>query len=565
MKKPQPAEKIYPDYIAEYHQDLLSGKAVAGKWILMLYAKIAAERAAGLYVYNGRKAHRAIRFIETFCHHSKGQSGLIVLEPWEKAAIALIFGIVDPDTQLRHFREVALIVARKNGKSLIASAICAYLAYFDDEYGADVYCLAPKLDQAKIVYDAFYEMVKQEPELLEISKKRRTDIYIDETNTTVKPIPFSSRKSDGYNPQGVINDEFASWEGDRGLKQYEVMGSAVGARDQALIFSISTAGYVDNGIYDELVARGTSWLMGNSQENRLLAIFYMIDDPEKWDDIDELKKANPNMNVSVPESYFRDEIQKAKVSASKKIEFLTKYCNLKQNSSVAWWESKYIQAALQGAEDLTLDDFQRCYAVAGVDLSKTTDLTAASVLIERDGICYSFCQFFMPAKQIKYLQDRDRVPYEIFVKRGLLTPSGENAVDYKDVYQWFVDLVGIHKIYVQQIGYDRYSAIYLVNDLKNYGFHVDDVNQGYNLSPVIDEFEGVVKDGRWKIAGKNDLLASHMLNVALKNDAETRKNKPIKIEQRAHIDGAVSVLDAWTVRQKWFDQIGEMLKNPRRK
>ena len=556
--------KVYPDYISEYHQDLISGRAVAGKWVMMLYEKIAADLAAGLYVYDGRKAYRAIRFIETFCHHSKGQSGLIVLEPWEKAAIALIFGIVDQDTQLRHFREVVLIVARKNGKSLIASAICAYLAYFDDEYGADVYCLAPKLDQAKIVYDAFYEMVKQEPELLEISKKRRTDIYIEETNTTVKPIPFSSRKSDGYNPQGVINDEFASWEGDRGLKQYEVMGSAVGARKQALIFSISTAGYVDNGIYDELVARGTSWLKGNSQENRLLPIFYMIDDPEKWDDLDEIRKANPNMGVSVHESFFRDEIEKAHVSVSKKIEFLTKYCNQKQNSSVAWWEAKYIQAAMQGAEYLTLDDFQRCYAVGGVDLSKTTDLTAASVLIERDGINYSFVQFFMPAKQIRYLQDRDRVPYEIFVKRGILTPSGENAVDYKDVYQWFVDLVGVHKIYVQQIGYDRYSAIYLVNDLKNYGFHVDDVNQGYNLSPVIDEFEGVVKDGRWKIAGKNDLLASHMLNVALKNDAETRKNKPIKIEQRAHIDGAVSVLDAWTVRQKWFEEIGEMLKNPRR-
>lgn len=560
MKPP----KIYPDYIAEYHQDLISGKAVAGKWIHMLYDKIAAELAAGLYVYDGRKAYRAIRFIETFCHHSKGQSGLIVLEPWEKAAIALIFGIVDPDTQLRHFREVVLIVARKNGKSLIASAICAYLAYFDDEYGADVYCLAPKLDQAKIVYDSFYEMVKAEPELLEVSKKRRTDVYIEETNTTVKPIPFSSRKSDGYNPQGVINDEFASWEGDRGLKQYEVMGSAVGSRKQALIFSISTAGYVDNGIYDELVARGTSWLNGNSRENRLLAIFYMIDDPEKWDDIEELKKANPNINVSVKESYFRDEIEKAHASPSKKIEFLTKYCNVKQNSSVAWWESKYIKAAMEGAENLTLDDFQRCYAVGGVDLSKTTDLTAAGVTIEREGINYSFVQFFMPAKQIKYLQDRDRVPYELFVKRGLLTPSGENAVNYKDIYQWYVDLVGVHKIYVLQIGYDRYSAIYLINDLKNYGFHVDDVNQGYNLSPVIDEFEGVVKDGKWKIAGKNDLLASHMLNVALKNDSETRKNKPVKIEQRAHIDGAVTVLDAWTVRQKWFEEIGEMLRNPRR-
>lgn len=552
------------NYIEEYFSEIQAGRIRAGKWIIDLYQRILADLTAGKYFYDSRKAGKVIRFIETFCHHSKGRSDLITLELWQKASLALIFGIVDADGR-RHFKEVVLIVARKNGKSLIAAAIIAYLVYIDDEYGAEVYCLAPKLDQARIVYDNFYEIVRKEPELKEVSQKRRTDVYIDETNSSVKPIAFSAKKSDGYNPHGVINDEFASWIGDKGLKQYEVMKSAVGARRQALIFSISTAGYEDNGIYDELLARGTAWLKGSSQENRLLPIFYMIDDPDKWDDIEELKKANPNMGVSVPETFFLDEIAVAYGSLSKKGEFLTKYCNVKQNSSVAWWEAKYITAAMEGAEDLTLEDFHRCYAVGGVDLSKTTDLTAASVLIERDGINYAFCQFFMPKAQLRPLQERDGVPYDIFVKRGILTLSGENAVDYRDIFQWYADLVQKYKIYVQQIGYDRYSAVYLVNDLKEFGFHVDDVNQGYNLSPVIDEFEGVVKDGKFKIAGKNDLLAAHLLNVALKNDSETRKNKPVKIEQRAHIDGAVSVLDAWTVRQKWFDEIGELLKNQRRR
>ena len=551
------------DYITTYYRAIENEEVTVGQWIHKLYEKILEGLAAGEYHYNAKKAEKVIRFIETFCHHCEGRDDLIVLEPWQKAAIALIFGIVD-DNGLRHFREVVLIMGRKNGKSLLASAIIAYLAYIDGEYGAKIYCLAPKLDQARIVYDNFFEMVKKEPDLLDISVKRRTDVYIDETNTSVKPIAFSAKKSDGYNPHGVINDEFASWVGDKGLKQYEVMKSAVGARKQSLIFSISTAGYEDNGIYDELVARGTSWLNGNSEETRLLPIFYMVDDPQKWDDITELKKANPNMGVSVPESFFLDEIAIAKTSLSKKGEFLTKYCNIKQNSSVAWMESRYIVDAMKGAEKLTLNDFYRCYAVGGVDLSKTTDLTAACVLIERDGVSYCFTQFFMPREKIKENQERESIPYDIFVKRGLLTLSGENAVDYRDVYQWFEDLVTKYKIYVQQIGYDRYCAQYLVNDLKDYGFHVDDVNQGYNLSPVIDEFEGVIKDGKFKIAGKNDLLASHFLNVALKNDAETRKNKPVKISNPAHIDGAVSVLDAWTVRQKWYPEIGETLKNIRR-
>ena len=548
------------NYITQYYRAIEKGEAVVGKWIRKLYEKVIAALEAGEYFYNEKKANKVIRFVENFCHHCEGRDDLITLELWQKAAIALIFGIVDDDGR-RHFKEVVLVVGRKNGKSLLASAIIAYLAYVDGEYGAKIYCLAPKLDQARIVYDNFYEMVRKEPELLEVSSKRRTDVYIEDTNTSVKPIAFSAKKSDGYNPHGVINDEFASWSGDKGLKQYEVMKSAVGARKQALIFSISTAGYEDNGIYDELINRGTAVLNGSSTENRLLPIFYMIDDIERWDDLRELRKANPNMDVSVPESFFRDEIAVGRVSLSKRAEFLTKYCNVKQNSSVAWWESRYIVNAMKDAEQLALGDFYRCYAVGGVDLSKTTDLTAASVLIEKNDITYGFTQFFMPKQQLKYLQDRDGVPYEIFVKRGILTLSGDNAVDYSDVFRWYVDLVEKYKIYVQMIGYDRYSAIYLVNDLKNYGFHVDDVNQGYNLSPVIDEFEGAVKDGRFKIAGKNDLLASHFLNVALKNDSETRKNKPVKIEQRAHIDGAVSVLDAWTVKQKWNDQIGETLKN----
>ena len=548
------------NYITQYYRAIEKGEAVVGKWIRKLYEKVIAALEAGEYFYSEKKANKVIRFVENFCHHCEGRDDLITLELWQKAAIALIFGIVDDDGR-RHFKEVVLVVGRKNGKSLLASAIIAYLAYVDGEYGAKIYCLAPKLDQARIVYDNFYEMVRKEPELLEVSSKRRTDVYIEDTNTSVKPIAFSAKKSDGYNPHGVINDEFASWSGDKGLKQYEVMKSAVGARKQALIFSISTAGYEDNGIYDELINRGTAVLNGSSKENRLLPIFYMIDDIERWDDLRELRKANPNMDVSVPESFFRDEIAVGRVSLSKRAEFLTKYCNVKQNSSVAWWESRYIVNAMKDAEQLALGDFYRCYAVGGVDLSKTTDLTAASVLIEKNDVTYGFTQFFMPRQQLKYLQDRDGVPYEIFVKRGVLTLSGDNAVDYSDVFRWYVDLVEKYKIYVQMIGYDRYSAIYLVNDLKNYGFHVDDVNQGYNLSPVIDEFEGAVKDGRFKIAGKNDLLASHFLNVALKNDSETRKNKPVKIEQRAHIDGAVSILDAWTVKQKWNDQIGETLKN----
>lgn len=324
-----------------------------------------------------------------------------------------------------------------------------------------------------------------------------------------------------------------------------------------MILSISTAGYINDGIYDELMKRSTSFLKGNSKEKRLLPFLYMIDDIEKWNDIEELKKANPNMNVSVKASFFEDEIAVAEISLSKKAEFLTKYCNIKQNSSVAWLE--YLTVEKAGVEK-TLEDFRDCYAVGGIDLSQTTDLTAASVVIEKDGILYVFTQFFMPRDKIEKLQATDGVPYDIFVKKGLITLSGDNYVDYHDVYAWFIMLLEKYGIRPLKIGYDRYSAQYLVTDMANYGFHMDDVHQGENLTAVIREFEGILRDGNFKIVD-NNLLKAHLLNVALKHNMETRRFRPVKIEQRAHIDGFVSVIDAMTVRQKYWEECGELLKN----
>ena len=303
--------------------------------------------------------------------------------------------------------------------------------------------------------------------------------------------------------------------------------------------------------------RSTSFLKGNSKERRLLPLLYIIDDIEKWNDIEELKKANPNMGVSVKESFFEDEIAVAESSPSKKAEFLTKYCNIKQNSSIAWLDYAVVDGAIV---EKTLEDFRDCYAVGGIDLSQTTDLTAASVVIEKDGILYAFTQFFMPKNRMEKLQATDGVPYDIFVKKGILTLSGDNYVDYKDVFNWYKMLVEDYGIRPLEIGYDRYSAQYLIDDLKGYGFHTDDVFQGENLTPVIREFEGIIRDGDFKIAD-NNLLKSHFLNVALKQNTETRKFRPIKIEQRAHIDGFVSVIDAMTVRQKYYAEYGELLKN----
>lgn len=582
MKRQQAAKYIEADsgqnWIEAYYTAIClikSGKKVpgvraAGKYIHAIFRILTEGIKSGRYVYNPRLANKAIKFIENFCHHSEGRADLLKLELWEKAIAAAIFGIMDPaHPENRQFREVLLIVARKNGKTLLGAAIMAYMAYIDGEYGAKLYCLAPKLDQADLCFDAFYQIVQSDPELNELAKKRRTDIYIRDYNTSVKKIAFNSRKSDGFNVQFCLNDEIAAWRGDQGLKQYEVISSATGSRAQPLIISTSTAGYENGSIYGELMRRSTAFLKGHAtgkeQENRLLPFLFIIDDVEKWDTREELEKSNPNLDVSVKYDYYTEKIAVAHSSLSAKAEFLTKFCNIKQNSSIAWLDFQDVEKAITRDPDdkphhFTLEEFRGCYCVGGIDLSRTTDLTAAAVVIERDCRNYIFEQFFMPQKRYEVAIDEESVPYNIYKEQGILTISGENVVNYHDVFDWFFKLVKVYKIKPLKVGYDRYSAQYLVQDMKEAGFHMDDVYQGTNLTPILVEFEGNLKDGRIEI-GDNGLLHSHLLNVAVDINLNDSRMKPVKIDRYAHIDGAVAVFDAFTVKQKYYAEIGRTLEN----
>lgn len=548
------------NWIFKYHEAIKKKEVIVGVWVRLCFEILTTGLLNGEWEFNEKKANKAIKFIENFCHHSEGRSDLLHLELWQKAIVSAIFGVMDKTTGYRQFREVFIIVARKNGKTLFAAAIAAYMTYIDGEYGAKVYFLAPKLDQADLVYDAFYQIVQSDDELDSITKKRRSDIYIKAFNTSVKKIAFNSKKSDGFNPQLVVNDEMEAWPGDQGLKQYEVMTSALGARKQPLIISIATAGYVNDGIFDELFKRATAFLKGNSREKRLLPFIYMIDDIEKWDDIEELKKSNPNLGVSVSVEYYLEQIEIARNSISKKVEFMTKFCNIKQNSAVAWLDYWDVMKCVHEDKPLALEDFKGCYCVAGIDLSRTTDLTAVSIIINRDGINHVFTRFYMPQKRYEIAINEDNTPYNIYRDRGFLFISGENQVDYKDVYNWFIELVKVYKIKPLKIGYDRYSASYLVDDLKTAGFHTDDVYQGTNLTPILHMFEGELKDGKFDF-GDNSMLAAHFLNVAVDINLNDSRMKPVKIEKRMRIDGAMSVFDALTMVSKYHNEIGKKLLN----
>lgn len=571
-------------YIGEYHARIMSGEIVAGKWIKLLYNQIVKRLDAGTVFFDEAAAAEPIEWIEAHCYHTEGPlaPGPFLLELWQKAALSLIYGVTDQDGR-RVYREIVLLVARKNGKSLLAAAIGRY-EWMRGGYGARVFLVAPKLGQTDIIYNSIWNQTTLDPEYQALKaevkagiryherkkvddsalpKHRQTDLYIAAQNASVIKLPYSVKRSDGYNPSLVICDEVAAWyPPDSSLKQYEVMKSALGAREMGdrppLLLTCTTSGYVNDGIYDELLKRSTRLLLGDSTEARLLPLLYMVDDPERWDDVEELKKANPNLGVSLPEAYLREEIEIARGSASKRSEILTKYSNIKQNSSMAWLPSQVVEKASGDAIDLA--DFAGCYCVGGVDLSQTRDLSACCAVIEKDGELYVYARFYLPAEKIDEATARDGVPYQAYIQRGLLVPSGDNFIDYHDCFRFFTELVERHKIFPLKIGFDRYSASYLIQSLKQYGFHCDDVYQGENLYGPLQLTQGLLEDGKIHI-GDNDILKAHLLNGALKMSVERGRGKLVKLSANLHIDGAAALIDAMTMRDKYAAEIGEQLKN----
>ena len=573
-----------PNYIQEYHDKIKTGEIVTGEWIRLVYDYVVEEVDSGRIILDLDKANKAVDWIESHCFHVEGVLAPrnIELELWQKALISCIFGLIDPETNTRRFREILLNMGRKNGKSILASAIANYMFREEGGFGCRVYNIAPKLEQADIIYNNIWAMIQIDPDQEdrkenlaekrsqshnkveddpEIVKKRMSDLFYPKTNSTVKKISASDKKSDGFNPSLCICDEIASWEGDKGLKTYEVMRSGMGSRPEGIMLSCTTAGYINDSIYDELLKRSTRFLSGGSEEKSLLPFLYIIDDIDKWDDIEELKKSNPNLGVSVLENYLEEEATIARESLSRKAEFITKYCCLKQTSSLAWLGNNVIEKAT--GEALDLEDFRGCYCVGGVDLSRTTDLTAACVVVERNGELYVFARFWLPGERIEELTATDGVPYNIYTQRGFLHPSGSNIIEYSDVFDWFRMLVEQYEIYPLKVGYDKYGSTYFVQQMQTYGFHCDDVFQGFNLHPVIQEVEGYLKDGRVHI-GDNDLLKIHMFNSALKVSTEKGRSRLVKIKPSAHIDGMAALLDAMTVRQKWWNEVGEQLKNEKK-
>lgn len=532
------------NYIFEYWNGIESGKHIVSKRIYKQYKKLVqAINTPGEYIFDEAKANDPIEFIERFCKHSKGEwaGKPVTLELFQKAYIAALFGFVNKDTGLRQYRETMFYVARKNGKSTMLAGIAAYMLIADREPGAEVYSTATKRDQARILFDETHNMIKQSPELSRHVKKRKSDLYFPLTMSKFQPLGKNSNTLDGLNASCVIIDELHGIT-DRNL--YEVMKQSQSARRQPMLIMITTAGTVRECIFDDMYTYACNVVDGTYKDNSFLPILYELDDRAEWTDYTKWEKANPGLGSIKKVDDLILKVEKAKNSPKDISGVLTKDFNIRETVSSAWLTFDDIN----NEEEFDFTTFKNCYAIGGADLSITTDLTAATLLMMDSVTQKRFIHqmYWLPSDNFEKRVKLDKIPYDKWLQRGLLRLCNGNSINYSDVTAWFLEMVNIYGITPLWIYYDSYSAKYWVEEMEAYGFKMVRCIQGAKTLSLPMQMLGADLQAKKINYNNNPVLKWCLTNTGILTD-RNGNIVPIKNQSaKQRIDGTASMLDAYT-------------------
>jgi phage terminase large subunit-like protein len=531
------------DFVTEYWKAIEEGRVIVCKRTRAIYKRLAAEIAnPGRWVFDEARATRPIAFIERFCRHSKGEwAGQPVrLELWQKAFISALFGFIDPDTKLRRFREGFLEVGRKNGKSTLLSGIALYMLTSDGESGAEVYSVATKRDQAKLVFDEAHNMVRQSPQLRQVIKKRRADLYVDMTMSKFQPLGRNSNTLDGLNASCVIMDELHGIQ-DRNL--YEVMKQSQSARQQPLLVMITTAGTVRECIFDDIYAYACGIIDGTFHDDTFLPVIYELDSRREWEDPDCWQKANPGLGTIKKVDNLRQKVERAKQVPKDLAGVLCKDFDMKQSSSSSWLTFDDVN----NQDTFDVERFRGCYAIGGADLSITTDLTCASLLMLDPVTEQRFVtqMYWLPEANFQERVHKEHIPYDKWVEEGLVRLCQGNTIVYSDVTAWFVEMVEKHGITPAWIYYDPYSARYWVDEMESNGFNMVKCFQGVRTLSLPMQHLGQDLKAKRVNYQNNPITRWCLTNTGVKVDVNGNI-QPVKAQgAKQRIDGLASMLDAY--------------------
>lgn len=545
------------NYTKEYLKQIRSGKIVVCKEIKNVYERLEREMSdqASLFYFSEAHGDHCIEFIETFCRHYQGEHAgkLVKLELFQKAFIQNLFGWLEKETGLRRFREYFFEVARKHGKSFLSGCIAVYMMVADSEDGAEIYSAATKLDQAKIIYNAAKNIIDQSSELRALVKSTREGLSFKMTRSIMKPLPNESKSLDGLNIHFAALDEIHE---QRDRNMYDVLRQGMKARRQPLIGCITTSGFHREGLYDNLHDYACDVANGLKQDDRMLPIIYKLDEVDEWTDPKMWQKANPGLGTIKSYVQLSDDVARAKQDQSYLPTLLVKDFDMKQAEQSSWLPLE----SIINEKVVDQEYLDHSYAIGGCDLSATTDLTCATLLIRKpdDNNIYVLQHYFLPQSKIDKLQltQSKEAPYEIWAKNGWVTINEGSQVDYHLVTEWFVKMVTEHDIRPLWICYDRALAGYWCSEMQDYSFDMEKTAQGpYTWSQPMKELGAAFEDHRI-IYQNNPVLRWCLANTAKKsqNKDGIETIQPVKIQQNRRIDGMVSLLNAYVGYVRHYDE-----------
>lgn len=558
------------DYIREYWELIRSGQETVGQKVRAVYREIIRELdAPGDYYYDEKRAEHALRFISQFCRQSKGKDGgkPMQLLLWQKSMICMLFGILDAEGR-RRFRELFLVVGRKNGKSTLASGVGLYMLFADAENGPEVYSVATTRDQAKLSWNEAKKMINKSPSLKKRARPLVGEILTDFNDGVFRPLAADSNTLDGLNPSAAIMDEIAAWK--QGQALYDVIIDGESARDEPLNIMITTAGTVREDIFDTLYERTerllNSWKdpeVTDFLDEHFLPLVYELDNRKEWTDEAAWKKANPSLGPVKSVEALRYKVEKAKANPMLVRNLLCKDFNIRETSSESWLTFEQLnntdtfelvkdQGVMlwnNGSEIRALPHPR--YGIGGCDLSSTTDLTAAKVIF-RVPDCeklFSIGMYWIAEDLVEKKVAEDKIPYDRWIERGLVRTCAGNSVHYRDVMKWFVEVQEELDIYIPWIGYDSWSAKYFVEDMQGY-FGKESmipVHQGKKTLSEPMKRLGNDLDAHTVIYNNNPVDKWCLANTAYEEDknGNIQPHKTSKSTRR--IDGTAALLDAYTV------------------
>ena len=547
----------YPDDynpILEYWDKIQRHEINVSDKVYRTYRKVVRDiREPGEYFYSPKRGNHIIEFAENYCRHSKGKFGgkPVRLELWEKAHLATIFGFVDIEGN-RKYRESILIVGKKNGTSLLASIVGLYMLVADGEPGPEVYAVATKKDQSRIIWLESKRMTKKSPSLLKRIKPLVGELDSDFNDGVFKPLASDSDTLDGLNVHCVLMDEIHQWK--QGQALYDIMADGVTAREQPLVYITSTAGTIREDIYDQKYEEAEMVINGYEDEDgykdeHFIAFIYELDNRKEWTEESCWEKANPGLGTIKNKKTLRDKVEKAKKNPLLVKNLVCKEFNIRETSSEAWLT--FEQA--NNTETFDLKELEPRYGIGGVDLSSTTDLTAAKVIfkVPGDEHIYVMSMYWMPEDLVEKRVQEDKIPYDVWIEKGYVRTCDGNKISYRDVKAWFVEIQEQHDIYLNLIGYDSWSAVYFVEDMQDYFGKASmvPVIQGKKTLSQPMKCLGADLENKLIVYNNNPVDKWCLCNTAV--DVDRNDNiQPIKTSKpRRRIDGTAALLDAYVVLQ----------------